>query len=520
MPEEEPGHQREEEPLHEQRQEGAFHRFCERSPRVVAPLKQRAHAAGGAEEHQQGVAPVAARRRREPTEHEHHIGEPDDDPPPKQQSKQRSPGEGVLLRVVGVVQVEERAEAENDRSCRPTCECAPEKTHAVGVNRSFTKVDIGPGAVAIKLGLNVPIPLLHRVDHEEGGDLGARKSDERHFGRSEHGEARNVCDSCDELLRRFAHHRRLREVAFLAERVERCPGGGDRSAGLRAEHRRIDDAVAGPGGAGEHLKLPQFLRAIEDDARPLRAKAVFVEVHRETGHAVDAEVEGGDRRAELLEKREEPGADAAVDVAKDPARLRDRGDLRHRVDDAVRIARRRNDDECGSIGEDRLHRFRPDFKGDFVDGDRDQLDVEVLGRLVKRGVGGHRNHDLRFGDPTDFPRVVAGRLHGEHAALGAATCEVAGGPLGRIHMRECDRNDVIFHLAKGREDRRIEGIFRKEFEVSLLLDRLDFLAGRIDVGPDATAVHRHVAAPVLLESALNDFFRPPTLRKLQHGARL
>ena len=81
-----------------------------------------------------------------------------------------------------------------------------------------------------------------------------------------------------------------------------------------------------------------------------------------------AKVHGGD----VVEVREHPPADAGVDVAADAARGGERGDLGHRVDDAVGVRRRGGDDEDGRVVDGGGHRGRVGAQGPRVDVDDDR----------------------------------------------------------------------------------------------------------------------------------------------------
>ena len=62
------------------------------------------------------------------------------------------------------------------------------------------------------------------------------------------------------------------------------------------------------------------LVAVEQEGRTLEAPPVLVDVRRQRGHAVDAEVPRRQRLAQPFEERQQPAAETGVDVAQRPAR--------------------------------------------------------------------------------------------------------------------------------------------------------------------------------------------------------
>ena len=124
-------------------------------------------------------------------------------------------------------------------------------------------------------------------------------------------------------------------------------------------------------------------------------------------HALDAEVPRRDVTPEALGERQHEAAHAGVDVAVGADGCGQRGDRRDGVDDALRVLRRRPDDEHGVRSDGGRHRVdvgRPVV----AHGCRDDAHVEQVGRLVERGVGALGEHDLGCGDaPLDPARSRA-----------------------------------------------------------------------------------------------------------------
>src|SRR5207237_1150395 len=87
-----------------------------------------------------------------------------------------------------------------------------------------------------------------------------------------------------------------------------------------------------------------------------------------------------------LEERQNEAAHARVDVAAGVMLGRERGELGYGVDDALRVLRRRSDDEHSGHVDGLGHRLevRAEVR---AYGYAARFDAEVLARLVKRRVG-------------------------------------------------------------------------------------------------------------------------------------
>ena len=102
----------------------------------------------------------------------------------------------------------------------------------------------------------------------------------------------------------------------------------------------------------EELVPEPVLVAVQHRRRALRRVAVLVDVGRDLGDARDAEVPGRHVVPDALEERQHEPADARVDVAARAVLGRERGEVGHRVHDAVRVGERRRDDDR-RLGRDR-----------------------------------------------------------------------------------------------------------------------------------------------------------------------
>ena len=171
-------------------------------------------------------------------------------------------------------------------------------------------------------------------------------------------------------------------------------------------------------GVREVLVLAQLLVAVQQDAGALEGVAVLVRVGGDRGHARDAEVPRRHLVAEALDPREQPAAEAAVDVQADAPRPRQLGELLDRVDEAVRVVAGAADqrdrlvvDEVGHGGD----------VGEIAVGERrvPHLDVHPVRALVQRAVRGHRHDQVGPGHAAGA-RLLAVRVQRGHQALRAA----------------------------------------------------------------------------------------------------
>jgi hypothetical protein len=85
------------------------------------------------------------------------------------------------------------------------------------------------------------------------------------------------------------------------------------------------------------------------------------------------------------------------------------------------------------------------------------LEVQVLGRLGERRVGGRRGEQLRLGNASGLAGVVSRHLHGQEDALGAAGAHRTGVGLG-VEELTAHRDDVELHLQDARVLERVQGV--------------------------------------------------------------
>ena len=115
--------------------------------------------------------------------------------------------------------------------------------------------------------------------------------------------------------------------------------------------------------------------------------------------------------------QDEP-AEAAVDMQVDTTLDRERRQLPDRVDQTVRVGAGRADEGNGVVVDQRTNRVH--VGNELVGhGGLAQLDAEVVRTLVKRGVSGHRQHDVGVRDPS-LAAPLPVHEQRVHQALGAA----------------------------------------------------------------------------------------------------
>ena len=180
-----------------------------------------------------------------------------------------------------------------------------------------------------------------------------------------------------------------------------------------------------------------------------------------------------------------------------PGALGHRGDLGDVVDDAVRVARGRADDEGGVLRDVLGHLLAVETE---VVGDRDPVvgQVEVLGRLGEGRVGGVGRQQLRLGDAL-LPGVVPSHLDGQEDALGAAGGQGPGAGLAAEQVAGHE-DDLLLHAGQGLVGEGVERVLVQEPPGHLVLQALEHVVVVVvdeAEGPPAPPVD--VAGPLLVD---------------------
>ena len=275
---------------------------------------------------------------------------------------------------------------------------------------------------------------------------------------------------------------------FPAEILHDRPGGGLGAAGARAAYRRRRIGAVGPVVEGEGGKVLERRVAVEDRRQPLGGEAVLVQVGRDRPDAVDAEVMGGHRIAELAREVGLIAADAGIDVEPDAMVLGHGGQLGDGVDDAEGIAGGGAHHQDCVLGDGRVHGRRV---GAEIGPLRDALDAEVHvgGGLVEGRVGGARDDELgRAGDAPMLTRPIARRLDREDDALGPPARGVAAGAGGCIQNLEGHGDDLFLehgergeaHLAPARVLAAVEGVLEDKGAVGLAREVHELVGDEVD----------------------------------------
>ena len=108
-------------------------------------------------------------------------------------------------------------------------------------------------------------------------------------------------------------------VAAFALGHEAGPAAGDEGAGTGASHAGGGVDAAGPVGRDEVLICAELGVSIENDGISFGCKAVFVGIAAYAGDAFETEIERLGLEACAGKKRDEEGAEAAVNVEGDSA---------------------------------------------------------------------------------------------------------------------------------------------------------------------------------------------------------
>ena len=183
-------------------------------------------------------------------------------------------------------------------------------------------------------------------------------------------------------------------------------------------------------------------------------------VRRDGGHARNAEVEARDVVAEALAPGKDETAQASIDMKAEVVLEGDLGELFDRVDQPVRVVRRRADQG------DRVLRHviaHPVDVGDPPARQRrlEHLDAEQVPRLLQRNVSRDRDDHLRLCDPLFGAAAVPVHEQGVDEALGATERHDAAGLWGVQHGRG-HRNDLRLQLGRARVHVALEHVRVRE----------------------------------------------------------
>ena len=218
---------------------------------------------------------------------------------------------------------------------------AQEIIRGAGVRRSDGHVQAGRKLLAIQ----VPAAQRHLVadfiDVEPVGSDGMNA----HVRVAQHLQPRDGRDPLAKLDRRLHHRVGQRQVAFFAQEIHHGPRRRDRAGGPGPGHggRGID--AARPIGIGKELVAAQVLVLVEDDRRAFGRVTILVQVRRHGRDARHVEIELGHGIAQAPDKGQHQSAHARIHVKQEMMFLRHLRQLGNRVNDAVRIGRRRADHE-------------------------------------------------------------------------------------------------------------------------------------------------------------------------------
>jgi hypothetical protein len=236
----------------------------------------------------------------------------------------------------------------------------------------------------------------------------------------------------------------------------------------------------------ERLIAAQRLRAVQDHRGALRRVPELVEIGRDRGDTVHAEVPEWHGMAEPLEEGQYEAAHARVGVEVRAALGGQRGEVGNRVDHTLRVLRCRVDDE---------HRIRRDLGRHRVDvgapvranRHRPNLAAERVPRLVERGVRAVGDDHLGLRDTPFDTAPFACREDCHEDALGAARRHEARGRGIAMEQIRGDAHDVGLERGEARERDRVQ---RVVVQIELRRGRAD----RFDLG--TSVVHEAEGAPV------------------------
>ena len=227
--------------------------------------------------------------------------------------------------------------------------------------------------------------------------------------------------------------------------------------------------------------LPVRLVAPREHRRALEPVAVLVRVGGDRRHAGQPEIEHRDVRVtEFLAPRQDPAAEAAVDVQARALLEHHVRQRRDRVDGAVRIVARGRDDHRG-VRRDRVaHEIHVHLRRHRVGRRDDHLHAEHVRGLVERRVGRLRPDHFRLCDAALDARPVAVGEDRVLDALRAAGPDGAAGLLRRIMLldrlavqhRERHRDDLALEATHARADVALQRVDVAEVAERLVQERV------------------------------------------------
>jgi hypothetical protein len=295
------------------------------------------------------------------------------------------------------------------------------------------------------------------------------------------------------------------------------PRRGHRQARARALQVGRSVEAAEPAVEGPRLVATQLLRAMQDHRCALGRVAELVDVGRDRVHALDPEVPRRHVAAEHLGERQHEAAHAGVDVTVGADRRGQCRDRRDRIDDALRVLRRRADHEHRALVDRVGHRLDV---GRPVVADRHRTDrhAEQVRRLVERGVGRFGDDDLAELDAAFGLAAFAGGDHRALDRLGASAREEAGRGVGAVQQGRGPADHLALDRGQRRERDRVERVLVQVQRSGLLGDIVHTLAAVVD-HPERTAVLPAGIADPLGDEVAHDLLDRPTGLRQFHGNR-
>ena len=319
------------------------------------------------------------------------------------------------------------------------------------------------------------------------------EAEKRPLGDAQDLQAVQGPDAGLELFRDFHGGADLGLVAVPAHGLGGGPGGGNGAPGPGPQQGRGGKDAPGPVLVDEKLVFEVIHVPVEEHRGPLGGVAVFVDVGGDGGDPGDLEIIGGQGIGLSVHEGKEESAHAGIHVERNIVGLGQFPQFFNGIDDAVGVIGGRGHDH-GRVAVDLFaHRLHIHLQA-RIQGNGDQLDIEVFGRFHPGHVDGFRNDHFRpdAPQPPFFQGPFPVGQHREEAGFRPPGGEDAHGVVVPAQDVGGHAHHLVLKAFEAFEGHGIEAVFREKEAVGLFEEIRVFLPQVVDQGPGATFLVIHI----------------------------
>lgn len=252
------------------------------------------------------------------------------------------------------------------------------------------------------------------------------------------------------------------QVAIVTHGHHDGPCTGNQCAWTRASQGRGGVHATHPVCRHKVLEPTQLFRAVHDDRRTFRGKAILVRIARNRRHTLHTEVKGLGQEPSRLEERHKERTKTRINVATDPIALGQRTNRDHIINDTIREVRRTAHEQHRVRIDSSLDQIQTHFACLFVHRNASYRHTKVVARLVKGHMRTHRHHNLWLRNAALMTTPLPHSQARHHNRLGTTRRRRACRAFRRMVHTEHHRYHFRLHLAQARKHFRVQWIRQQE----------------------------------------------------------